>query len=120
MKPEQDDELERLLEFLRVERGFDFTGYKRTSLERRIGKRMETVGVEEYGRYLDRLQVDPPEFEQLFNFILINVTGFFRDPQVWDYLQDEVVPRLLESRESSDPCGYGPLGAPQARKRIRW
>ena len=47
----------------------------------------------------------PDEFTALFNTILINVTGFFRDPDAWDYLRDEVCPRLLaaKARRPADP-----------------
>ncbi|MEO6236046.1 MAG: hypothetical protein ABIQ52_03550 [Vicinamibacterales bacterium] len=68
------DGLERLLEHLRVSRGFDFTAYKRSTLARRIVRRMLTVGMNgfpEYGAYPDGR---PDEFEALFNTILINVT----------------------------------------------
>jgi two-component system, chemotaxis family, CheB/CheR fusion protein len=93
-EPPADRELEVLLDYLRRSRGFDFTGYKRTSLTRRIEKRMHEVGDDSYLDYLDHLEVDPEEFTQLFNTILINVTGFFRDPPVWEYLSAEVLPRL--------------------------
>src|SRR5215468_12086575 len=96
-------EFEALLEFLKHSRGFDFTGYKRSSLQRRIGKRMQGLHLERYSDYLDYLEVHPEEFPQLFNTILINVTGFFRDTAAWDYLATEIVPRLLES------IGDGPL-----------
>jgi two-component system CheB/CheR fusion protein len=79
-EPTTDQDLELLLDYLRRSRGFDFTGYKRASLSRRIHKRMQVVGVDGYLSYLDHLEVDPEEFTQLFNTILINVTGFFRDP----------------------------------------
>ncbi|MFL5796944.1 MAG: CheR family methyltransferase [Actinomycetota bacterium] len=93
-----EEELEALLRYLKESRGFDFTGYKRSSLSRRIHKRMETVGIDGAADYLDRLQVDPDEFTELFNCILINVTNFFRDPAIWDFLADEVVPRVVEAR----------------------
>jgi two-component system, chemotaxis family, CheB/CheR fusion protein len=96
---EVDRDLEPLLHYLRENRGFDFTGYKHSSLFRRIQRRMEATGVGSVDEYLDRLQVDPDEFTHLFNFILINVTGFFRDPAVWDYLADEIVSRVLEARQ---------------------
>jgi len=86
-----------LLDYLKRTRGFDFTGYKRTSLERRIRKRMEAVGVSTYADYLDYLEVHADEFSFLFNTILINVTGFFRDPATWEMLQKESVPRLLDT-----------------------
>jgi two-component system CheB/CheR fusion protein len=100
-KPSQpnapDAPLEVLLEHLRRTRGFDFGGYKRPSLERRIRKRMDAVGVADYLDYLDYLEVHQDEFPALFDTILINVTGFFRDPQAWEYYADEIVPRLLEA-----------------------
>src|SRR3954463_1702215 len=100
---ETDATLEVLLEHLKRSRGFDFTGYKRTSLERRVRKRMEEVGVSDYTAYLDYLEVQPDEFPALFDTVLINVTGFFRDPPAWDYYRDETVPRLLEGLGPDDP-----------------
>jgi two-component system CheB/CheR fusion protein len=61
-QPPADRDLEVLLDYLRRSRGFDFTGYKRTSLSRRIEKRMQEVGADGYLSYLDLLEVDPEEF----------------------------------------------------------
>jgi two-component system CheB/CheR fusion protein len=96
---EANGDLSELLAFLKATRGFDFSGYKRTSLERRIFKRMSEVGAATYRDYLDHLQVNPDEFTDLFDTILINVTSFFRDQPAWDYLADDVVPQLLEGME---------------------
>src|SRR5215212_5284836 len=98
-----DRGLEVLLDYLRRSRGFDFTGYKRTSLSRRIEKRMQAVGAEGYLGYLDDLEVDPEEFTHLFNTILINVTGFFRDPPAWAYLRAEILPLLAAERLDGEP-----------------
>ena len=98
-----DRDLEVLLDYLRRSRGFDFTGYKRTSLSRRIDKRMQDVGADSYLGYLDHLEVDPEEFTQLFNTILLNVTGFFRDPPAWDYLVAEILPRILADKGEDEP-----------------
>ncbi|MEU7485408.1 CheR family methyltransferase [Streptomyces sp. NPDC042319] len=92
---ETDEELEGLLTFLRDARGFDFTGYKRSSLTRRIRKRMTDVEVGSYGDYRDMLEASAEEFNALFNTILINVTSFFRDADAWTYLQREVLPDLV-------------------------
>jgi two-component system CheB/CheR fusion protein len=81
---------ERILEHLRQARGFDFTAYKRPSLMRRITKRMHAVGIASFDEYLDYLQVHPEEFAPLFNTILINVTSFFRDADVWDMLRENI------------------------------
>src|SRR5690349_16304920 len=96
-------ELASLLEYLKTHRGFDFDGYKRTSLERRFRKRMDAVGVQGYADYEDYLQVHPDEFRQLFDTILINVTGFFRDQAAWDFLRDDVIPKLLEDAAPGQP-----------------
>jgi two-component system, chemotaxis family, CheB/CheR fusion protein len=94
-RDEVDSSLENLLIFIRDARGFDFTGYKRSSLARRIRKRMHEAGSAEYVDYRDQLESSAEEFGHLFNTILINVTGFFRDGETWTYLQREVMPELL-------------------------
>jgi two-component system CheB/CheR fusion protein len=98
-----DAAFEALLEFLKRTRGVDFTGYKRTSLERRFRRRMETVGCDSYGDYLDYLEVTPEEYEQLFEMLLINVTEFFRDPPAWEHLRTGVLPELLAAKDDTDP-----------------
>ncbi|HVV09891.1 CheR family methyltransferase [Amycolatopsis sp.] len=100
--PEQDEAFEAILEYLKEARGFDFTGYKRSSLGRRVDRRMAQVGFTSYGEYLDFLQVTADEFVALFNTILINVTSFFRDADAWDYLQSEIVPMILAERGPED------------------
>src|SRR5262245_30262207 len=94
---------ERLLEYLRQTRGFDFTAYKPTSLMRRVRKRMQTVEVVDFDAYLDYLQVHPDEFSALFNTIRINVTSSFRDGEVWDALRAAVIPELIATRD------HGPI-----------
>src|SRR3954469_21091727 len=97
------DALPALLDHLKETRGFDFSGYKRGSLERRIAKRMHEVRVADYGEYLDYLQANPSEFTDLFNTILINVTAFFRDAQAWEFVADEIVPKRLEENREDEP-----------------
>jgi len=91
-----------LLDYLRNSRGFDFTGYKRASLLRRIDKRLQTLGMTTYADYTDYLEVHPEEFSLLFNTILINVTRFFRDPAAWDYLAAEIVPQIVKRKEPGE------------------
>jgi two-component system CheB/CheR fusion protein len=99
---ENDAELESLLGFLRDARGFDFTGYKRTSLNRRIRKRMRDVNIDQFNDYRDLLETNAAEFDALFNTMLINVTGFFRDASAWQYLQRDVLPQILEQAAPSE------------------
>ena len=93
---------ESLLDYLKRSRGFDFTGYKRTGLMRRVDKQMATVGLSVYSDYIDYLEVYPDEFSRLFNAILINVTTFFRDASAWDYLATEIIPHLCDSNGSGE------------------
>ena len=135
---ELDPQLEALLEFLRTNRGFDFTGYRRAGLSRRINRRIQAVGVNTYGDYLDYLQVDPDEFGELFNTILINVTSFFRDEGPWEHLRGEIMPGLAAAKRDDQPirvwsagCASGQeaysllmtlaeaIGLEQAKERVK-
>jgi two-component system CheB/CheR fusion protein len=100
---EKTPEFEALLEFLKRHRGFDFTGYKPATVQRRLQKRMATLGMESYAQYLERLEAEPDEFTQLFNTLLINVTRFFRDDTTWEYLAQAIVPGLLARRGDGAP-----------------
>ncbi|PSB63740.1 chemotaxis protein CheR [filamentous cyanobacterium CCP1] len=97
------DDFEILLDGVKRSRGFDFTGYKRASLMRRVNKRMQAVAIERYKDYLDYLEVHPEEFNHLFNTLLINVTAFFRDPPAWEYIKNDVIPALIARKDKSEP-----------------
>ncbi len=103
MNPRSETTLDDLLDFVNQTRGFDFTGYKRSSIERRVAKRMGEVGVGSYDDYIDYLELHADEFESLFDTVLINVTRFFRDPASWEYLATEVLPELVKSRPEDRP-----------------
>ena len=93
-----DPSFEHLLEYVRDSRGFDYTGYKRPTLMRRFEKRLQAVGAQNFEEYRLVLADRPTEFNELFDAILINVTGFFRDTETWDLLRDDVLPRILEQK----------------------
>jgi len=133
---ETPPELEPLLDYLKRTRGFDFTAYKRSSLNRRIRKRMQTVAVPDFGEYIDYLEAHPEEFQHLFNTILINVTSFFRDEAAWQFLASDVIPRIVAGRDElirvwSSGCASGQeaystaillaeaLGAERFRQRVK-
>jgi two-component system CheB/CheR fusion protein len=103
MFEDTDESFEVLLHYLRDNRGVDFTGYKRTSLTRRMRHRMEQAGVSTFAEYLDVLQANSDEYAALFDTVLINVTAFFRDPESWDFVRDDVVPGLLARRGPEEP-----------------
>ncbi|MDY7086865.1 MAG: CheR family methyltransferase [Actinomycetota bacterium] len=102
MRP-ADPQFEALLVYLKESRGFDFTGYKRSSLMRRVNRRMIQARAGDYPGYLDYLQVHPDEFTALFNTILINVTGFFRDADAWEFLAKDVLGPMLASKPVDSP-----------------
>src|SRR5262249_44987486 len=98
MSGTESRQFDALLEYLKRTRGFDFTAYKRPSLMRRVMKRMQTIEIDEFGDYVDFLEVHPEEFSQLFNVILINVTSFFRDDAAWETVRDPVLPEVIATR----------------------
>ncbi|MBA3252500.1 MAG: PAS domain-containing protein [Geodermatophilaceae bacterium] len=94
-----DAQFEDLLEVLHRTRGFDFTGYKRASLMRRVRRRMADVGIETFHEYSDHLELHAEEFTALFDTLLINVTGFFRDAAAWTTLRKRVVPAIVDGTD---------------------
>lgn len=100
---EEEHAFEALLDYLKRSRGVDLTGYKRPSLTRRFTRLMNAASIEDYADYISYLEASPGEVSRLLDTILINVTGFFRDPTAWEMLQKEVIPRLLAAKKSDDP-----------------
>lgn len=132
-----DPELHLLLQYLETGRGLSFHGYKPSTLSRRIRKRMSILRIEGYAGYRDYLEAHPEEFPALLDTILINVTGFFRDPGAWDLVRTHAVPRIVASaagapiRVWSAGCASGEeaytiamlfaeaLGEEEFRERVR-
>ncbi len=92
----KDVTLKELLQELAEERGFDFRGYKTTTLERRFRKRMFELNKGSFAEYAAYIRQHPGETNQLLNSILINVTEFFRDLPAWEILRHEILPTLLK------------------------
>ncbi|HSM92278.1 MAG TPA: chemotaxis protein CheB [Anaeromyxobacteraceae bacterium] len=95
--------LGRVLAILRASTGRDFTQYKRSSVARRIERRMAANGIDDIETYARHLREHPAEVKTLFQELLINVTTFFRDPEAFDALQREVLTKLVESRAEGEP-----------------
>lgn len=91
-----EDALTRIFALLRESSKLDFTFYKPSTVIRRIERRMTVNQIRElrdYARFLERY---PTEINTLYRELLIGVTSFFRDRETWEYLGDEVLPRLIE------------------------
>jgi len=97
----RDDEswLEAILFLIRDETGHDFTQYKRSTIRRRIIRRMLMRHINVESDYLALIKSSPEERDNLVKDFSINVTSFFRDPDAFEALTTEALPRLLEKRE---------------------
>ncbi|MDD2735914.1 MAG: chemotaxis protein CheB [Desulfuromonadaceae bacterium] len=89
--------LEKILILLRSRTGSDFSLYKKNTVYRRIERRMGIHQINRIGAYVRFLQENPQEVELLFKELLIGVTSFFRDTEVWDQVRDEAIPALLSA-----------------------
>jgi two-component system CheB/CheR fusion protein len=96
------DWLPAIIELLRANTAHDFTLYKEGTLRRRIERRVAMAAIDMY-RYLDMLRDDPNELNVLATDLLINVTSFFRDPDVFDRLSGTIVPELIRGRPRDQP-----------------
>ena len=80
--------LEKILILLRSKTGHDFSQYKKTTAYRRIERRMSIHQIDRIASYVRLLQENPNELNFLFKELLIGVTSFFRDPQIWEELKN--------------------------------
>ena len=101
--PQQDSEVfKQILTVLRVRRGVDFTYYKQSTLKRRIIRRMALNKIEKPADYLNFLRENKSEHDALYNDMLISVTNFFRDTQVFETLCDTIFPSLISKKTANE------------------
>jgi two-component system CheB/CheR fusion protein len=98
-----DDLLGKLFLLLRNRTGNDFTHYKRTTVLRRVHRRMAVHKLSRLVDYLHLMQRQPTETDRLFDDLLINVTGFFREPEAFEALHAVAFPRLFGERDARRP-----------------
>jgi two-component system, chemotaxis family, CheB/CheR fusion protein len=110
LEREQRDLLQKVFAQLRARTGRDFDPYKRSTILRRIHRRMQMRQVEELTDYIELLRAEPDEVRALGDDLLITVTNFFRDPEVFDALAADVLPRLFEGREDGDTIRVWSVG----------
>jgi two-component system CheB/CheR fusion protein len=89
--------LDKIIILLRARTGHDFSQYKKTTLYRRVERRMGIHQIDRIAGYVRFLQENPAEMDLLFKELLIGVTSFFRDKNVWEQLRTDVIPGLLEA-----------------------
>ncbi|HEX9982586.1 MAG TPA: chemotaxis protein CheB [Thermoanaerobaculia bacterium] len=98
-----EKELNRIFRLLQTAHGVDFSLYKPSTVERRIRRRLALHKLESLEEYVQMLTADPVEVEHLYTDILIRVTSFFRDPEVYEALQREIFPELMRERPGENP-----------------
>ena len=96
--PSTHNTITHILEQLRAETGVNFALYKRSTIGRRIERRMVKHNIEDIELYSRYLKENPAEIKVLFKELLINVTNFFRDPQAFEVLEKVVLPELCKDR----------------------
>jgi two-component system, chemotaxis family, CheB/CheR fusion protein len=94
-KPDEKKTLESFLEEIRERFGLDFNSYKTPTILRRLQRRIVATDTDDLDGYIDYVHTHPEEYQQLINAFLIKVTEFFRDPDLFAYLRETVVPDLI-------------------------
>ena len=101
--PAKEEDWPRLFRLLRTGSEVDFTFYKRSMIARRLARRMAVHKVESLSEYLRFLEDHRGELDILFQDILIHVTSFFRDPDVFTALRQKIFPQILAERPPGEP-----------------
>ena len=103
--PDRQETLLKIVDLLRTNTAHDYTLYKLGTLQRRIERRMAMASIEsgDMDRYLEVVRSDPVELGHLAKDLLINVTSFFRDPKVFDFLAEKIVPDLVRNHSPDQP-----------------
>ena len=98
-----DGHLRRIFSLIRNATGADFTHYKSSTIHRRIARRMLLKKIGSIREYVEVLRRDGTELDALYQDVLIHVTSFFREPETFQILESQIIPRLLERRMEQDP-----------------
>ena len=97
------DSLSQIFALIRAATGVDFSFYKPTTIKRRVARRMLLHKVDRMDGYLSLLKENPGELQALYQDLLINVTGFFRDADAFQFLQDRIIPKIVAARKNDAP-----------------
>jgi two-component system, chemotaxis family, CheB/CheR fusion protein len=95
-----EDLLRRVMNHLRVRTGHDFSKYKRSTVLRRVARRMQVMRADTLRSYYEGLRESPEEAQALLGDLLISVTSFFRDPEVYEVLVRQVLPKLFRREQA--------------------
>jgi len=96
--PRIENALKKIFVLLRVQTSHDFSHYKPSTIQRRIERRMAVHQIETMDDYVKFIQQTPEEVEALFRDMLIGVTNFFRDPEAFNVLEEQIIPKLFAGK----------------------
>jgi two-component system CheB/CheR fusion protein len=102
-EPGTDDPFKGVIDLLRNSTGVDFSGYRDSTVQRRIQRRMVLHRRERLADYLEHLQGDRAELDALYHDILISVTSFFRGPETFEALKHTVFPEIFKVKTPTTP-----------------
>ncbi len=102
-RPRSSSTVARILMLIRKRTGVDLSGYKESTIVRRIERRMGITLTDSFETYLDLLSEQPTEVTTLFKEILIGVTKFFRDPEAFEAIKTDAIPQIVESTTEQTP-----------------
>jgi two-component system CheB/CheR fusion protein len=96
--PKAENAMKKIFILLRAQTGHDFSQYKPNTIHRRIERRMAVHQIESMDGYVKYVQQTPAEVEALFRDLLIGVTNFFRDPEAFKAIEEQVIPKLFAGK----------------------
>ncbi len=99
----EEEEMRRILALLHKRTGVDFQHYRRGTVNRRVLRRMLVHRQDTRTEYLAHVRLDPSELDALYEDLLIGVTSFFRDPEVFEALRSTGFPELMQARAPDAP-----------------
>jgi two-component system, chemotaxis family, CheB/CheR fusion protein len=105
-----EDTFREIVALLRATTNVDFSHYKRSTVQRRILRRMALLGLENLHDYLRRLSADQTELQNLYQDFLIRVTQFFREPEAFEAIKQKVLPMLIRQRSPVSPIRIWVVG----------
>jgi two-component system CheB/CheR fusion protein len=106
----QQETIQRILAQVHIRTGHDFSQYKRSTILRRIRRRMQLTGHETLETYYAYMHHNALEAGSMFNDILIGVTNFFRDPQSWQAVAERVIPAIFDRKGKGEPIRVWTIG----------
>jgi two-component system CheB/CheR fusion protein len=100
--PKAESAVKKIFSLLRAQTGHDFYEYKPNTIHRQIARRMAVHQIEKLDSYIEYLKQTPAEVEALFLNFLIGVTNFFRDPEAFRAIEEQIIPKIFANKSEMD------------------